>query len=55
MGRETMLGGQRIVPSKLMKHGFVFRHPELAPMLREITGAKSGIDDDIIQEFRSAV
>ncbi|CTQ56568.1 Epimerase family protein [Roseibium album] len=55
MGRETMLGGQRVVPSKLMKHGFVFRHPELAPMLREITGAKSGIDDDIKQEFRSAV
>jgi uncharacterized protein len=55
MGRETMLGGQRVVPSKLMKHGFVFRHPELAPMLREITGAKFGIDDDIKQECRSAI
>jgi uncharacterized protein len=55
MGRETMLRGQRVVPSRLMKHGFVFRHPELAPMLREITGAKSGIESDLKQEIRSAV
>jgi len=40
MGRETMLGGQRVVPEKLQKAGFEFRHPELAPMLRAITGAR---------------
>ncbi len=44
MGRETMLEGQRVVPARLMDHGFVFRNPELAPMLRAITGAKEGPD-----------
>ncbi|WP_338549893.1 TIGR01777 family oxidoreductase [Roseovarius phycicola] len=47
MARETMLGGQRVVPSRLQNYGFVFRHPRLAPMLRKITGAKpqqAGID-----------
>jgi len=39
MGRETMLGGQRVVPSKLTECGFAFRYPELAPMLRDITGS----------------
>ncbi|MHA7774768.1 TIGR01777 family oxidoreductase [Roseibium sp. M-1] len=41
MGRETMLGSQRVVPAKLTAAGFTFRHPELAPMLRQITGAKN--------------
>lgn len=40
MGRETMLGGQRVVPDKLLKAGFEFRHRQLAPMLRVITGAR---------------
>lgn len=40
LGRETMLGGQRVVPQRLRESGFVFRHDILAPMLREITGAK---------------
>jgi len=40
MGRETMLGGQRVVPAKLLKAGFRFHHPEIAQMLRVITGAK---------------
>lgn len=40
MGRETMLDGQRVVPEKLLKAGFEFRHPHLAPMLRVITGAR---------------
>nr|WP_317056168.1 TIGR01777 family oxidoreductase [Roseovarius sp. W115]MDV2929766.1 TIGR01777 family oxidoreductase [Roseovarius sp. W115] len=47
MARETMLGGQRVIPSRLQHYGFVFRHPRLAPMLRKITGAKpqqAGID-----------
>lgn len=42
MGRETMLGGQRVVPAKLVNAGFVFHHPEIAPMLRSITGAVAG-------------
>jgi len=39
LGRETMLGGQRVVPAALLRHGFVFRHEMLAPMLNKITGA----------------
>ncbi|WP_377190876.1 TIGR01777 family oxidoreductase [Ruegeria meonggei] len=42
MGRETMLGGQRVLPARLLQLGFVFRHHDLAPMLRVITGAKPG-------------
>jgi hypothetical protein len=41
MGRETMLAGQRVVPSKLVAAGFRFRHPELAAMLQVITGART--------------
>ena len=40
LGRETMLGGQRVIPTRLVKHGFVFRHQTLAPTLQKITGAK---------------
>ncbi|WP_272874385.1 TIGR01777 family oxidoreductase [Pseudaestuariivita rosea] len=41
MGRETMLGGQRVVPAKLTQHGFVFDHEEIAPMLARITGSRT--------------
>ncbi len=40
MGRETMTGGQRVAPTRLLNHGFVFRHPRVASALRDITGAK---------------
>lgn len=40
MGRETMLGGQRVVPVKLLDAGFRFDHDTLAPMLAQITGAR---------------
>lgn len=40
MGRETMLSGQRVVPDKLLRHGFVFEHDSIAPMLARITGAR---------------
>ncbi len=40
LGRETMLGGQRVVPMRLSEVGFVFRYDTLAPMLRKITGSK---------------
>ena len=40
LGRETMLGGQRVIPAALLKHGFTFNHENLAPMMKEITGAK---------------
>ncbi|MGB7270432.1 MAG: TIGR01777 family oxidoreductase [Albidovulum sp.] len=42
LGRETMLGGQRAVPARLIESGFAFRHDTLAPTLRKITGAKNG-------------
>ncbi|MHA6264084.1 TIGR01777 family oxidoreductase [Arenibacterium sp. CAU 1754] len=44
MGRETMLGGQRVVPKVLSERGFTFRHPDLAPTLRRITGARDAVD-----------
>lgn len=40
LGRETMLGGQRVVPARLVEHGFSFEHEHLAPTLRKITGAR---------------
>lgn len=55
MGRETMLGGQRVVPARLEAFGFEFRHPELAPMLREIIGAKARTAGSASREIRPAV
>ncbi|WP_413785685.1 DUF1731 domain-containing protein [Cognatiyoonia sp. IB215182] len=49
MARETMLGGQRVVPGQLLRQGFKFRYPELQPMLRWILGAK---DARIVQPTR---
>ena len=40
MARETMLSGQRVVPAALMQHGFSFKHREIDPMLKEITGSR---------------
>ncbi len=40
LARETMLGGQRAIPAVLLRHGYRFRHPHLAPMLAQITGSK---------------
>lgn len=40
LARETMLGGQRVVPERLLANGFVFQHARLAPTLRQITGAR---------------
>ena len=41
MARETMLASQRVIPKKLIDHGFEFRHSEIAAMLKIITGAKA--------------
>ncbi|MFT5631870.1 MAG: hypothetical protein ACI9HB_003054 [Gammaproteobacteria bacterium] len=40
LGRETMLGGQRVIPAVLAENGFVFRNEKLGPMLIKITGSK---------------
>lgn len=53
MGRETMLSGQRVVPEKLLKAGFEFRHPEIAPTLRKITGAKTANRASVAKARRS--
>ncbi|OUS35583.1 TIGR01777 family protein [Rhodobacterales bacterium 56_14_T64] len=40
MGKETMVGGQRVLPKALLGHGFHFNHIKLEAMLKEITGSK---------------
>lgn len=35
---EVFLGGQRVIPEKAMKSGFVFRHPDLRAALAAILG-----------------
>ncbi len=52
MGRETMLGGQRVVPAKLLRSGFRFSHPELEPALADITGARPPSASTCLQERR---
>jgi len=36
MGDETLLFGQRVVPSRLLEYGFTFRWPELGPALKDL-------------------
>ncbi len=37
---EMLLGGQKAVPAKLLKHGFVFKFPVLKEALSDILGSK---------------
>jgi uncharacterized protein (TIGR01777 family) len=53
MGRETMLGGQRVLPVVLQKKGFIFSHPDLHLALREITGAKPARRASILAQIRA--
>ena len=56
MGRETMIGGQRVMPQALQQNGFVFMYPELAPALCTITGGgpwnsdKAARNDQLLAE-----
>jgi uncharacterized protein (TIGR01777 family) len=38
MGEETVLGGQRVLPARLLASGFRFAHPELEGALRHELG-----------------
>ena len=38
---ELLLGGQRVVPMKAVKSGFIFRHATIDEALREVTGARA--------------
>jgi uncharacterized protein (TIGR01777 family) len=38
MADQTVLASQRAIPKKLEASGYAFRHPELAPALRELLG-----------------
>jgi uncharacterized protein (TIGR01777 family) len=35
---SVMLEGQRVLPAKLVKHGFTFQYPEITEALREVVG-----------------
>ena len=36
--RELLLGGQYVLPQKILASGFVFRHPALDSALKAMTG-----------------
>ena len=38
MGEETLLASQRVVPQKLMEHGYRYRYPKLEDALRSLLG-----------------
>ncbi|MDG9922711.1 MULTISPECIES: TIGR01777 family oxidoreductase [unclassified Pseudomonas] len=40
MADEVLLSGQRVLPAKLLEHGYAFRYPELAIALRQLTAAR---------------
>jgi len=35
---SVLVEGQRVVPTKLLKHGFVFQYPEIMGALQEVMG-----------------
>jgi uncharacterized protein (TIGR01777 family) len=35
---SVLLEGQRVIPDKLLKHGFTFRYPDIAEALEEVVG-----------------
>jgi NAD dependent epimerase/dehydratase family enzyme len=35
---SVLLEGQRVIPGKLLKHGFTFRYPDIAGALEEVVG-----------------
>ena len=35
---SVILKGQRVIPARLLKHGFVFKYPEIRTALREVIG-----------------
>ena len=41
MADEILLGGARLIPTRLVESGFVFRWPELKPFLRATLGGKA--------------
>jgi NAD dependent epimerase/dehydratase family enzyme len=38
MAEEMLLGGQRVIPRKLLDHGYRFAQPDLEPALRHLLG-----------------
>ncbi|NSX54837.1 TIGR01777 family oxidoreductase [Parasulfitobacter algicola] len=53
LARETMLGSQRVLPKVLLENGFTFRHTQLGPMLRQITGAKDVVTAKNVTDARA--
>ena len=41
-GAEMLTGGQRVLPERLLRSGFRFRHPEIEPALRALLAAPDG-------------
>ena len=55
LAEELLLGGQRVVPEKALKHGFVFRHPTLRAALAAILGTHAADNSRPAPEGNSAL
>ena len=55
LAEELLLGGQRVVPEKALKHGFVFRYPTLGAALAAILGAPASDSVSPAPEGHSAL
>lgn len=52
LGRETMLGGQKVLPDKLQKAGFEFQHVELEDYLKVMTGALASLPVENAKRYK---
>jgi uncharacterized protein (TIGR01777 family) len=55
LAEELLLGGQRVVPEKALKHGFVFRHPTLRAAFAAIFGSPASESASPAPEGNSAL
>ena len=52
LARETMLGGQKVIPKKLMDAGFKFNHVNLDDCLKVITGHAFQHDHKLLENYK---
>jgi NAD dependent epimerase/dehydratase family enzyme len=55
LAEELLLGGQRVIPEKALKHGFVFRHPTVRAAFAAIFGSPASESASPAPEGNSAL